>query len=189
MAFLHHTTGHGRPRWYLEQAGLQNCLTISTPSKPKSTSLYLFRGGTKCTVSTCDTLMTLLHEFYPFDVPLENMSSYSWRNSTARRVNATVGLPIMDSFLVLKSHTQSFCFSQSIPNITSSISPETKASVHIHCSLCVKLGSKHTTVIVFLTLTCFSATGWIDVNVKVVVYVCMWENILTLVVYNSAMYC
>jgi len=39
--------------------------------------------------------------------------------------------------------------------------------------LCVKPGSKHTTVIVFLTLTGFSATGWIDVNVEVVVYVCM----------------
>ena len=42
--------------------------------------------------------------------------------------------------------------------------------------LCV-LGSKHTTVIVFMTLTGFSAIGWIDVNVEVVVYVCMWENI------------
>ena len=40
--------------------------------------------------------------------------------------------------------------------------------------LCVKLGSKHTTVIVFLTLTGFGATGWIDVNVEVVVYVCMY---------------
>ena len=30
----------------------------------------------------------------------------------------------------------------------------------------MKLGSKHTTVIVFLTLTGFSATGWIDVNVS-----------------------
>jgi len=37
--------------------------------------------------------------------------------------------------------------------------------------LCVKPGSKHTTVIVFLILTGFSATGWIDVNVEVVVYV------------------
>ena len=40
-------------------------LDISAPSKPKSTSLNLFQGGTKCTVSTCHTLMTLLHEFCP----------------------------------------------------------------------------------------------------------------------------